>query len=269
MKCDGVQPDCGTCRTQGVVCAWSEVATRRGPPKGYRRGVADPTSLLPKIAKIREQLQALQIAYGEKAVKEELHKTVWGTPTCDHLDAPVPQTPTCSSGGSGTCTATTSLHARSESPYTPRERKYEWIQDELEGASERAHSRDHTLTLRPPPIRTDHSNSDQGEGSSSGMAFLANMRNIHSPIGAPMTPVSDSERLAMAKYCPWPRGELGSDGMRRQSYSDHLASDPMPAQVEVLMKTYWSSIHPVGVDFPERLSEMTHACDSVALAGPV
>lgn len=129
-KCDGVQPYCGTCRTQGVVCTWSEVSTRRGPPKGYRRGAADPLSLLPKIAKIREQVQALQVAYGEKAVKEELHKSIWGIPTCDYVS--VPGTPSCSTS-SGACTATATSHMRSESPHHSRERKHEWGHEEIDG----------------------------------------------------------------------------------------------------------------------------------------
>lgn len=78
IQCDGIQPFCGTCRTQGAQCAWSDIPTRRGPPKGYRRGAADPNSLIPKIGKIREHVQALQLAYGDRVVLDELHRAIFG-----------------------------------------------------------------------------------------------------------------------------------------------------------------------------------------------
>ena len=59
------------------------VPSRRGPPKGYRRGSADPASLGPKILKIREHVQALQLAYGERLVLNELHKAIFGDGPCD------------------------------------------------------------------------------------------------------------------------------------------------------------------------------------------
>ena len=59
------------------------VPSRRGPPKGYRRGNADPLSLAPKILKIREHVQALQLAYGERLVLRELHKAIFGDAPCD------------------------------------------------------------------------------------------------------------------------------------------------------------------------------------------
>lgn len=74
-----MQPACGTCRTQNVACTWSDVPTRRGPPKGYRNGAADPKSLYPKIDKIREHVKALQAAYGEKLVMDELELCLFGS----------------------------------------------------------------------------------------------------------------------------------------------------------------------------------------------
>jgi hypothetical protein len=115
----------------------------------------------------------------------------------------------------------------------------------------------------------EHSNSDQGEGSSSGMAFLANMRTIHSPVGAPLTPVSDSERLAMQKYSPWPRGENFAEGAQRQHQerrNEDEFSDPAPADVEILLKTYWTSIHPVSCP---SLAVAGNSCEISALADPV
>ena len=59
------------------------VPSRRGPPKGYRKGAADPSSLVPKIAKIREHIQSLQVAYGEHEVLRQLHLAVFGNAPCD------------------------------------------------------------------------------------------------------------------------------------------------------------------------------------------
>lgn len=59
------------------------VPSRRGPPKGYRRGNADPQSLHPKLLKIRESVHALQHAYGERLVLNELHKALFGDGPCE------------------------------------------------------------------------------------------------------------------------------------------------------------------------------------------
>lgn len=59
------------------------VPSRRGPPKGYKRGTADPSSLVPKISKINEQIKALQSAYGERIVLSQLHKAIFNNVPCD------------------------------------------------------------------------------------------------------------------------------------------------------------------------------------------
>lgn len=35
VKCDGVQPTCGRCRSNGFSCAYSDPPKKRGPPKGH------------------------------------------------------------------------------------------------------------------------------------------------------------------------------------------------------------------------------------------
>ncbi|KAH8119301.1 fungal-specific transcription factor domain-containing protein [Phellopilus nigrolimitatus] len=222
-KCDGQQPLCGTCKTQGLACTWSDVPSRRGPPKGYRRGTADPMSLMPKIAKIREHIQALQVAYGERFVLDELHKALYEDCSCgagaasSDGHAGLSMSETTAGAGSGT--------ASDSSGNGARRAKSEWSQDEQD----------------------DPTNSDIDEGSSSGMAFLAtSMRYMHTGT-SPLSPISDSERPGVEKYNPW---ALRNDRLerhsliRRRSATSANATQPSPAEVEHLLKIYWSSIHP-------------------------
>lgn len=101
-------------------------------------------------------------------------------------------------------------------------------------------------------VYTDRSNSDIEEGSSSGLRFLASsMRYMHTGTqssAGPLTPVSDGERLSMDRFSPW----AGRDNrvehhplIRRKASLENYIPHPSPADVEVLLKTYWSSIHPV------------------------
>ena len=155
LKCDGIQPFCGTCRTQGTQCAWSDIPTRRGPPKGYRRGTADPSSLIPKIGKIREHVQALQLAYGDRLVLDELHRTIFGSqcicPNFGTMSTGSGSRATssglehghghihghsASSMGAGPSTPSTIAEARHDSGAADRiKTKSEWSQDEHEGLS--------------------------------------------------------------------------------------------------------------------------------------
>lgn len=80
------------------------------------------------------------------------------------------------------------------------------------------------------------------------MAFLAtSMRYMHT--GSPLTPVSDNERLPMEKYSPW---ALRNDDRvdrhpfrRRPHANTSYYPQPSPVEIEVLLKTYWTAIHPV------------------------
>lgn len=89
------------------------------------------------------------------------------------------------------------------------------------------------------------------EGSSSGMAFLAtSMRYMHTS-GGPLTPVSDNERITMEKYSPWAlRDHVERHPLvRRRSNTETYIPQPSPEDIEILLKTYWASIHPV-IKFP-------------------
>ncbi|KAL5528387.1 hypothetical protein ACEPAF_7523 [Sanghuangporus sanghuang] len=231
-KCDGQQPLCGTCKAQNLQCSWSDVPSRRGPPKGYRRGSADPASLAPKILKIREHIQALQLAYGERLVLNELHKAIFGDGPCDagpelllegmrdvdHKEVDfMRSTPSTSRRTAGSSASDTSGNVTMKG-------RSDWSQDEHD----------------------DHGPSDMDEGSSSGMAFLAtSMRYMHTG-GGPLTPVSDNERITMEKYSPWAlrdhveRHPLVRRKPNRETYIPH----PSPEDIEILLKTYWASIHP-------------------------
>lgn len=77
------------------------------------------------------------------------------------------------------------------------------------------------------------------------------MRYMHT--GSPLTPVSDSERLPLEKYNPWAlrhdeRVERHPLRRRHHTTPTHLPQ-PDPVQIEVLLKTYWTAIHPVRLDF--------------------
>lgn len=110
--------------------------SRRGPPKGYRRGAADPASLTPKIAKIREQITALTVAYGERLVLAELHRAVFGDPRpCEggwptRIDGGSASAMVASGSGAGS-----SMHISEGSDHTrsPTKTKSEWSQDEQDG----------------------------------------------------------------------------------------------------------------------------------------
>lgn len=79
------------------------------------------------------------------------------------------------------------------------------------------------------------------------MAFLAtSMRYMHTGAG-PLTPVSDSDRIPLEKYSPWAlRDSLERHPLvRRKPAATTYIPQPSPEDIEILLKTYWSSIHPV------------------------
>lgn len=62
----------------------------------------------------------------------------------------------------------------------------------------------------------------------------------------PLTPVSDNDRAPMKKYSPWGFTEEHSDDKAPVARSQNsLLYKPPPKDIEILLKTYWSSIHPV------------------------
>lgn len=124
------------------------------------------------------------------------------------------------------------------------------------GARQRRYSVSSSTSIDKSGLtRSDHSQSEVDEGSSSGMAFLASsLRYMHtgnsgSGTGGggagPLTPVSDSDRLG-EKYSPWAFRDEGSDRVEPVDRSKKIMPyRPPPEDTEILLKTYWSSIHPV------------------------
>lgn len=62
------------------------------------------------------------------------------------------------------------------------------------------------------------------------------------PRGGPLTPVSDNERM-IEKFTPWAFKDDGTD--RVPSARHRHIYQPPPEDVEILLRTYWTSIHPV------------------------
>ncbi|EJD03028.1 uncharacterized protein FOMMEDRAFT_168112 [Fomitiporia mediterranea MF3/22] len=249
-KCDGQQPLCGTCKGQNLQCTWSDVPSRRGPPKGYRRGSADPSSLGPKILKIREHIQALQLAYGERIVLDELHKAIFGDGPCDvRIEAESASASAPPESRSSTIVTSSTRRpigssASDTSGHATAKNRSDWSQDEHEGDLRRCFLPSLFLPSICPLL--DHAHSDMDEGSSSGMAFLAtSMRYMHTG-GGPLTPVSDNERISMEKYSPWAlRDHVERHPLvRRKSTATTYIPQPSPEDIEILLKTYWASIHP-------------------------
>ena len=70
--------------------------------------------------------------------------------------------------------------------------------------------------------------------------------------GVPISPVSDNERV-MEKYSPWAFRDEGSDRLPTHTRSQiSPLYRPPPKDVEILLKTYWTSIHPVSNPLPAR-----------------
>lgn len=118
------------------------VPSRRGPPKGYRRGSADPASLAPKILKIREHIQALQLAYGERLVLSELHAAIFGNGPCDvgtelgafqETGRTSRMGPRPSSAVASTSKRSTGSSASEVSGSSTARNRGEWSQDEHDG----------------------------------------------------------------------------------------------------------------------------------------
>lgn len=111
------------------------VPSRRGPPKGYRRGNADPLSLHPKLLKIREQVHGLQHAYGEQLVLSELHKALFGDGPCEiGADDDDSQTSAGPSTVAGSTAKGPGSSASDVSRAAMRSRS-DWSQDENDGVS--------------------------------------------------------------------------------------------------------------------------------------
>lgn len=93
----------------------------------------------------------------------------------------------------------------------------------------------------------DRSTTNVDEGSSSGLAFLAtSIRDLQS--GSPTT--SDPLDLSPteSKYSPWAVSDnvkSFNERCRGAPVQTHRMRGPAPAEIELLLKTYWTSIHPV------------------------
>lgn len=91
--------------------------------------------------------------------------------------------------------------------------------------------------------------------------------------GGPLTPVSDNERLPMERYSPWAlRDHVERHPLvRRKSTTAIYIPQPSPEDIEILLKTYWSAIHPVSLHyiFFKKDSPGTNKCIYPALAHSV
>lgn len=79
----------------------------------------------------------------------------------------------------------------------------------------------------------------------------------------PLTPVSDGERLPLEKYSPWAvhNNRLEQHPLQRRRSSATAVNahiHPSPAEVEILLKTYWTSIHPVSHQSLSKDRQLTH-----------
>ena len=64
---------------------------------------------------------------------------------------------------------------------------------------------------------------------------------------APISPISDNERT-VEKYSPWAFRDEGADRGPIMARSPvRPLYQPTPKDVELLLKTYWTSIHPVRI----------------------
>lgn len=115
-------------------------------------------------------------------------------------------------------------------------------------------------------------NSEADEGSSSGMAFLASSMS-YMQTGSPLTPISDTEHLPVEKYSPWALMRTGDRLDRRplrrysQNNNNVYIPHPQPREIEILLKTYWSAIHPVRSTWCDTYSNRAEYCPRhIALA---
>lgn len=89
------------------------------------------------------------------------------------------------------------------------------------------------------------------EGTSSGLAFLStSVRRAQKEMDA--SPINGRSPAA-ARYDSWFHEIANGERHKRQGAGSRIKEmityvpDPEASKVEFLLKTYWSSIHPVGV----------------------